>query len=423
MEILNSSNKRRTVLIVSDGEYNLDHLREIVEKEFNVFFVDKPNEDYQSVHDNAGVISAAIICASDAADKNYALFDWIKQDNLVSAVPLIIYAANEFEFEEVDGCIKRGAVDVIMPPLDETVTINRIENAIRLKDSATFYEIERMLKELPSNIYLKDKNGRYVFATHYWHHLEQDGDSNWTIRGKTDLDIRKDKENAIKAMAADMEILRTGKGTNYIIEERADGISEYLELIKRPVFDDDGNVTGIIALINDVTEQQLLKMSLEEKAMKDELTGAYNRYYFDSYISSLERNQKMPVAFISADCDNLKIVNDTYGHLVGDEYLHVSVLLFKTVMPEKCEIFRIGGDEFLIVLPGMTLEEAEEYIDKLEKESQQFSIKDRKVSISCGAACMTEPTQKVRDCINAADKKMYENKRRRKQGLQDENEF
>ena len=98
-----------------------------------------------------------------------------------------------------------------------------------------------------------------------------------------------------------MEILRTGKGTNYIIEERADGISEYLELIKRPVFDDDGNVTGIIALINDVTEQQLLKMSLEEKAMKDELTGAYNRYYFDSYISSLERNQKMPVAFISAD--------------------------------------------------------------------------------------------------------------------------
>ena len=102
---------------------------------------------------------------------------------------------------------------------------------------------------------------------------------------------------------------------------------------------------------------------------------------------------------------------------MGDEYLHVSVLLFKTVMPEKSEIFRIGGDEFLIVLPGMTLEEAEEYIDKLEKESQQFSIKDRKVSISCGAACMTEPTQKVRDCIIAADKKMYESKRRRKQGL------
>ena len=152
MEILNSSNKKRTILIVSDGAYNLDHLREIVEKEFNVFFVDKPNADYQSVCDNAGVISAAIICASDAADKDYALFEWIKKDSLVSAVPLLIYAANEFEFEEVDGCIKRGAVDVIMPPLDEKVVLNRIENAIRLKDSATFYEIERMLKELPSNI-------------------------------------------------------------------------------------------------------------------------------------------------------------------------------------------------------------------------------------------------------------------------------
>ena len=52
-----------------------------------------------------------------------------------------------------------------------------------------------MLKQLPSNIYLKDAEGKYVFCTQYWHHLDKSGEKHWTIRGKTDLDIRKDKTN------------------------------------------------------------------------------------------------------------------------------------------------------------------------------------------------------------------------------------
>ncbi len=414
MEILTSSGKKRTILIVSDGVNDLIPLKEIIDKNYKTIYVDHPTADFQKVRNLAGNLSAAIICASDAAANDFALFDWISQDSFVASVPLLIYCGNESDMSIAGEFFKRGAVDVITPHLNDEIIYNRLENSIRLRDSATFYEIERMLKELPSNIYLKDSEGKYVFATHYWHHLDHDNDPDWTIRGKTDLDIRKDKENAAKAMASDMEILRTGKGTNYIIEEKADGVSDYLELIKRPVYDEKGNVTGIIALINDVTEQQLLKMSLEEKAMKDELTGAYNRYFFDSYISSLERTHNIPVSFISADCDGLKIVNDTYGHLMGDEYLRISVLLFRTVMPENCEIFRTGGDEFLIVLPGMTEDIANEYIEKLEKESEQFSVRDCRLRISCGASCLSELTQSVKKIINDADQRMYENKRQRK---------
>ena len=61
--------------------------------------------------------------------------------------------------------------------------------------------VERMLKSLPSNIYFKDMEGKYVFCTHYWNHINTPkNDPTWTIRGKYDIDIRKDKENAIKAM-------------------------------------------------------------------------------------------------------------------------------------------------------------------------------------------------------------------------------
>ncbi|MBQ9467403.1 MAG: hypothetical protein IJU52_00145 [Clostridia bacterium] len=62
-------------------------------------------------------------------------------------------------------------------------------------------------------------------------------DPNWTIRGKTDLEVRKDRENARKAFAGDMQIVATVRGTSYVIEEHGDGVHEYLRLIKEPIKD------------------------------------------------------------------------------------------------------------------------------------------------------------------------------------------
>ena len=72
--------------------------------------------------------------------------------------------------------------------------------------------VERILRELPSNIMFKDTECRYVFCTHYWRHIKIGDDPNWTIRGKTDLEVRKDTENARMAYEQDKRILATGKG-------------------------------------------------------------------------------------------------------------------------------------------------------------------------------------------------------------------
>ena len=181
------------------------------------------------------------------------------------------------------ACLDLGAADLITPPCDGKLLLKRMSNVIRAKDSATFYEIERMLQVLPSNIYLKDAEGKYIFATHYWHHLDMHGDPNWTIRGKTDPEIRKDKKNAIRAMESDRNILATGKGTRYVIEVNADGQREFLELIKEPVRDDDGEITGIVGLINNVTEQQILKLELEKRSKSDDLTTCMDAADMDMY--------------------------------------------------------------------------------------------------------------------------------------------
>lgn len=92
----------------------------------------------------------------------------------------------------------------------------------------TFYGIEKILKQLPSNIFLKDNEARYIFATKYWHHLKKTDDPNWSIRRKIDPEIRKDKQNAIEAHKKDLEIIETGKGMTYTIEINEDGVQEFL---------------------------------------------------------------------------------------------------------------------------------------------------------------------------------------------------
>ena len=268
-----------------------------------------------------------------------------------------------------------------------------------------------MLRALPSNIYLKDAEGKYIFATHYWHHLEHNNDPDWTIRGKTDIDIRKDKENAVRAYLSDLELLKDGEIRSYMIEINADNILEYFQITKAPVLDERDEIIGIIALINNITQQEVLKRKLEKQAYTDEMTGLYNRSYYEKYISVLMDNH-YPLAVISADCNKLKSVNDTYGHLAGDEYIRISASLLKSVLPEKSVIFRTGGDEFLIFLPETSEETALYYVECLREQSKLFSIKDQQISISYGVHVMEDENQDLKDCIRQADKNMYEDKKR-----------
>lgn len=77
------------------------------------------------------------------------------------------------------------------------------------------------------------------------------------------------------------------------------------------------------------------------------------------------------IAIISADCDGLKEINDTYGHNAGDEYIKATVNLFKTVLPPERILFRMGGDEFLILLPSTSEETALLIVKLLKKKKQE----------------------------------------------------
>lgn len=403
---------KKRLMIILPPEGLADEFTNLLSSDFVLEIVHDEASGFQLLDDNYSDYAAILVDLTLTRSTDFLIIRRMSEDAIFASIPVIAISDHAPTPEDMD-VFDRGFSELLTPPGIRQHVVNRINNAIRAKDSFTYSEMQKMLKQLPSNIYLKDAEGRYVFATQYWHHLHKDGEKHWTIRGKTDVDIRKDKQNALKAMETDREMLRTGKGTNYIIEENDDGIQEFLELIKRPVVDEDGNITGIIALINDVTEKQLLKMELEERSRTDQLTGLLNRgavtELIRMFLSNYYRGNEQ-CALLMIDADHFKNVNDTFGHLVGDRVLATIGRVIRNNFKGRDVAGRIGGDEFMILIRDITsVEDAMELAEKLQHDVRHSFSGDLEgiVSLSVGIAIFPEHGKDFASLYDAADKALY----------------
>ncbi len=418
-----SRNVYRPQMIIRLPDYpEYDHFTEIMSEVYDTVIAHDTDELISMVMGPREHLACIVIDAKRGIEYNFAMHKQMKSDMRFVSVPTVVLTL-EHSREDMLTCIEEGISDYIVLPEEDELVKLRVNNAIRSKDSATFAEIENMLKQLPSNIYLKDSVGRYVFATHYWHHLNDAEEQEWSIRGKTDLDIRKDVENAKMAMEADSRIIETGEGTNYIIEENSDGKIEYLELIKRPIFDNNGNVSGIIGLINDVTQQQLLKMELEEKSKRDRLTGLYNKATCEDMIraSLLGSKENESFAVMIIDVDRFKNVNDTYGHTAGDKVLEQIGCVIRDTFKGKDICGRFGGDEFLVLLKNVKCRDDVIALGKklsgYLKERTKNEVYAKDVSLSIGVALFPEHGKTFLEILGAADEALYYVKEHGRDGI------
>ena len=403
----------KKILFVDCDEEAQSYLDSIFENKYEFiksFDIDESIKYLDELTDN---IISVIICRPSRISGVEKLLDYMNHSNtFIFAVPALMLTDAESRDAD-EKYLKDPIIDVIEIGESPLVAINRMERANNLLNSTSFSEFAEMLKKLPSLIYLKDSRGKYVFCTQYWHHLEHYDDPDWTIRGKTDMEIRKDTENAKRAYESDLKIIATGVGASYVIEVNEDGQHEFLQIIKEPLKYEDGRIRGIIALINNVTEQEILKRKLERLSFTDELTGVYNRTFYEDYIRNLTEDL-YPLSIISADCDNLKTVNDRYGHMLGDEYIRMSVTLMKPILPENSIICRTGGDEFVIFMPGVDNESARRYVSILNEMKDVFTIRELKLSVSFGTSTAENIERSIEEVIALSDAEMYRNKKQKK---------
>lgn len=156
-----------------------------------------------------------------------------------------------------------------------------------------------------------------------------------------------------------------------------------------------------------------LLAQMEELAVKDPLTGAYNRRFLIKYLesgiaSAKEQNRNM--AIVMFDIDKFKRINDDYGHLVGDEVIKALASTLMTSCRDYDIVSRYGGEEFVLVMPGATEETALVRAEQIRETFSKLKITaeiDRPVTISGGVAEIKQSIKKPEDFIAIADDHLY----------------
>lgn len=154
--------------------------------------------------------------------------------------------------------------------------------------------------------------------------------------------------------------------------------------------------------------------NLEEKrdcfGYKDKLTGLYNRGFFEEEFLRLDSNRQLPLSIIMGDLSGLKLINDAFGHDMGDKALKRVADLMKSAFRKEDIISRVGGDEFVILLPKTTEKTALSIIKRIKDDCIANPLDFIKISISFGAATKIKSEEDINEVYRKAEDRMYFNK-------------
>ena len=169
-----------------------------------------------------------------------------------------------------------------------------------------------------------------------------------------------------------------------------------------------------VLLQKHVTEIEQLQAELREQALRDPLTGLYNRRYLNETIQheiEKAKQDKTPLSVIILDIDHFKSINDSYGHQIGDRFLIEIGNLMRTNARRSDIVCRIGGEEFLMVMPGTSLAAALKRANEILQKCTRITIVHEEqmlqVAMSLGVATYPEHGQEAEEIIIKADKALY----------------
>lgn len=214
-------------------------------------------------------------------------------------------------------------------------------------------------------------------------------------------------------IAENIEGQVVGLDSHYLLVTRA-GAECAIEESASPMRNEAGEVIGYALVFRDVTRSRQMARELSWQATHDALTGLGNRIEFDQVVSQLWESAKQHGkhhVLIYLDLDRFKIVNDTCGHVAGDELLRQLAVLIGRLVREGDSLFRLGGDEFAILLNGCPLPRAESVAEDIRRAVEEFRFvwqsKSFAVGASMGLVPITMDSESISHLLAAADAACY----------------
>lgn len=316
---------------------------------------------------------------------------------------------------------KEHLEEIVRERTDELIKVNRqleedIAKRVRSEDLLQRSEdkYRSLVESTDDSIYVVDRYLRYLFVNKK--HLarmglhDEKGYSDKTYGDFHSPDETRDFGSAVK------RVFDTGISVQH--EHRSTRDGNYFLRTLSPVHDGSGSITGVTVVSKDINEIKQMKEKLQILSVTDELTELYNRRgFFMMAEQQMKISNRMRKGFflLFADLDNLKVINDTFGHQEGDRALIDIAGIMRSTFRESDIVSRIGGDEFAIIPTDLSSTDADAVLSRLQKNLDLVNFSKGKrynLSISVGIA-FYDPSfpSSIDELLILADREMYVRKK------------
>lgn len=292
------------------------------------------------------------------------------------------------------------------------LAIERKRSEKALQDQRAF--LEQVIDINPNLIFAKDHDGRFILANQAIASLY--GTSVSELIGKTEADFNPNFSEVQAFRQDDREVIHKLK-EKFIPEEKvtdASGRVRWLQTVKRPLILESDQV-HVLGVATDITERKYAEDQLTHNAFHDSLTGLPNRVLFmDRLQHAIQRSKRRKESWFAVlflDLDRFKTVNDSLGHVLGDQLLIAAARRLQTCLRTSDTIARFGGDEFVILLEDLeSSEDATRVAERILHEmTAPFTLAGHQMVIttSIGVVFSTMGYEKPEEVLRDADIAMY----------------
>ncbi len=214
-------------------------------------------------------------------------------------------------------------------------------------------------------------------------------------------------ESPVKIVIETQEIVDL---TNHTLLVSRDGTERPIEDTAAPIRDAHGQTIGCVLVFRDFSERKERQRRIEYLSYHDQLSGLYNRRFFEEELRRLDVSRNLPISFIYSDVNGLKTINDAFGHQVGDQLIRQVSEAMKAECRADDIIARTGGDEFIILLPKTDSHAVEKITERIHERVEKIKFMEIGASIAFGWSTKLLESQNVWDVLKKAENKMYQNK-------------
>ena len=311
-----------------------------------------------------------------------------------------------------------SSIAILVFAISVLILSTRMNHAIINQKNKELFDQKRFLFHVidlnPNYIYAQDKMGRYTLINQSYAQLI--GTSIQDMIGKTDDEIQKNQAIKKQVLGQERNLFKLPDKI-FIREESitaSSGEAVWVQTVKVPI--KVNNDSAVLAVSTDITERKQYEDEIKFQANHDALTGLPNRRMFNEDLANLlekAKTEENEVAIMFLDLDRFKYINDTLGHDVGDLLLVEVSGRMENFLKKKhtnARIYRLGGDEFTILLPHYNVTDSEAFAKELLEQFEDSFLFDgieNYITPSIGISIFPQDGDDVNTLIKHADTAMY----------------